>query len=54
MIIRMNTTAAGPDGVFVAGVEYDMDEKKAKQLIKGNYAVAVEDGVVDVDNNRKV
>jgi len=43
MRIEMKTTLAGPDGTIAAGTIVDMDRKKAKALIDGHFAVAVDD-----------
>jgi hypothetical protein len=42
MRVKMITTAAGPDGVFLAGQVVDIEEKLAKAFIAGGYAKTVE------------
>jgi len=42
MRVKMLTTAASPDGVFLAGQVVDVDEKLAKAFITGGYAEAVD------------
>lgn len=39
MKIKMQTTSAGPDGVRLAGREYDVPEAEAADLLNGGYAV---------------
>ena len=41
MRIRMKTTAAGPDGTFVAGREYKVDGKLAAEWLEAGYAEPV-------------
>jgi len=41
MKIRMKTLCAGPQGVLDAGKVYELDPKRAKDLIDGGYAVEV-------------
>ena len=38
---KMLTTAAGPMGTFLAGVEYDLPEGFANSLFAGGYAIPV-------------
>jgi len=44
--VKLLTTMAGPEGCFVPGQVIDVDEKKAKELISGGYAEAVEEKTV--------
>ena len=37
--IEMKTIYAGPKGNFKAGEVVDMDDKEAKELIEGGYAI---------------
>jgi len=39
--IRMITTSAGPEGCRPSGWEDDVDDKEARDLIAGGFAVAV-------------
>jgi hypothetical protein len=39
MKIKMRTLSASPQGVLEPGKEYDLDEKFAKDLVAGGYAV---------------
>ena len=41
MRIRMNQLAAGPDGTFEVGREYDVPDRTAAEMIRGRYADAV-------------
>ena len=41
MRIRMNTLSAGPNGVLLAGGEYEVPEAEARQLVAGGYAAPV-------------
>lgn len=41
MIIRMKTTAVGPDCHLVAGNTYDVPDERAADLLAGNYAEEV-------------
>lgn len=43
MKIKMLTTMAGPEGVSQEGAIVEKDEESARALIKGGYAVAVDD-----------
>jgi hypothetical protein len=38
---KMLTTAAGPMGTFLAGMEYDLPEGFANSLFAGGYAIPV-------------
>ena len=40
MKIKMESIAAGPDGVFNIGKVYDLPDKQAQAFIAGKYAVA--------------
>lgn len=40
MKVKMESIAAGPDGVFNIGKVYDLPEKQAQAFITGKYAVA--------------
>ncbi len=42
MKIKLNTTMAGPEGVFFPDSVIDVNEKQAKLLIAGDYAEAIE------------
>lgn len=41
MRVRMLTTAAGPDGVWMAGATVELTEEQAHSLLGGGYAEAV-------------
>lgn len=41
MRVRMLATAAGPSGVFPAGLVVDIDEELASAFVSGGYAEAV-------------
>lgn len=43
MRVKMLTTAAGPDGVFLAGQVVDVDDRLAKAFIAGGYAEYLEE-----------
>ncbi len=53
MKIRMRTLAAGPNGVLEVGKTYDIEDKEAKQLIEGRYAVSVEDPAAEKSKRKK-
>lgn len=38
MKIRMNSTAAGPNGVMYAGKDYQVSDAMGKALVEGGYA----------------
>lgn len=38
MRVRMNTTAAGPTGVWIAGQSYEIPDDQAKAWIDGGFA----------------
>lgn len=42
MLIKMRSTAASPDTVLQAGKTYQVEENFAKELVKGQYAEALE------------
>jgi len=42
MRIKMTKTAAGPQGVFAAGKEYEIDDALAERLLIGSAAVPVD------------
>lgn len=48
MLIKMvpTATAAGPMGVLIGGMEYDLDEATARSLVLGGYAVSIEPEIV--------
>jgi len=43
MKVRMLTTSAGPDGVFMAGEIINVSSAKGRELIKGGYAQLVDE-----------
>ncbi|MBC7193871.1 hypothetical protein [Marinobacter sp.] len=47
MRIKMLTTAASPDGVFLAGQVVDVTPKLAKAFVAGGYALAVESAAIE-------
>lgn len=42
MKVRMTKTAAGPDGVRLAGKVYEVDAPEAKRLLNASAAIALE------------
>lgn len=42
MRVKMLTTAAGPDGVFLAGQVVDVKDELGKAFVAGGYAEAVD------------
>ena len=42
VLIKMRTTAAGPNGTYMAGSMISIDSKIAEQFIAGGYAEIVE------------
>lgn len=45
MKIRMKTTAAGPQGVLAAGIEYDVADGLGEALCSGGYAARIKSAV---------
>ena len=43
MVIKLLTRAAGPEGNYPPGSIVSYDEKEAAKLIKGGYAVAIDE-----------
>lgn len=41
MKVKMVSTAAGPDGVFLAGRDYEVSAKQGKELCSGGYATPI-------------
>ena len=39
MRVTMLATAAGPDGVYLSGQSYDLDDALADVLVRGGYAI---------------
>ncbi len=40
--VKMKATAAGPEGTFMAGQVYSVEDKQAKDFVEGGYAEALE------------
>ncbi len=40
--VKMKATAAGPNGTFISGNVYSMNDKQANEFVKGGYAEALE------------
>ena len=54
--VRLNTTMAGPAGVFPAGSVLDVDDKEAKLLVDGGFAVLLgeeTENVGDASDNKR-
>lgn len=47
MRIRMRQLAAGPDGVFYQGCEYDLEDEKAIPLVAAGAAVPVRSPAIE-------
>ena len=49
MKVRMVKTAAGPDGVWMAGRIYDLPNALAKQFIEANAAISLEPAKIETE-----